>query len=82
MSSIVSMVTDALSGIYIMKIPCRRGGGGKRFKDTEKVIRYYRFGIGIGTNIALGISVPESTAGSTEIPKYRISFGSPRSVML
>ena len=58
-----------------MKILCRRG----KFKDTEKVIRYHPFGIGIGTDIVFGISVPESTAGSTEIPTYRISFGIPSS---
>ena len=32
-------------------------------------------GIGIGTDVVFGISVPHSMAGSTEIPKYRISFG-------
>ena len=51
----------------------------RKFKDTEKVIRYHPFGIGIGTDIVFGISVPESTAGSTEIPTYRISFGIPSS---
>ena len=56
-----------------MKILCRRG----KLKDTEKFIRYHPFGIGIGTDIVFGILVPESTAGSTEIPKYRISFGIP-----
>ena len=54
-----------------MKILCRRG----KFKDTEKLIRYHPIGIGIGTDIVFGISVPENTAGSIEIPKYRISFG-------
>ena len=59
-----------------MKIPCRHG----KFKDTEKVIWYHPFGIGIGTHIVFGISVPKSTAGSTKIPKYRILFGIPSSV--
>ena len=58
-----------------MKNLCRRG----KFKDTEKVIRYHPFGIGIRTDIVFGISVPESAAGSTEIPKYLISFGIPSS---
>ena len=58
-----------------MKIFCRRG----KFKDTEKIIRYHPFDIDIGTDIVFGILVPESTAGSTEIPKYRISFGIPSS---
>ena len=40
----------------------------------KNVIRYHPFGIGIGTLIVFGISVPESTTGSTEIPKCRISF--------
>ena len=54
-----------------MKILCRRG----KFKETKKkVIRYHPFGIGIGTGIVFGVSVPQSAAGSTEIPKYRISF--------
>ena len=53
-----------------MKILRRHG----KFKDTEKVIRYHPFDIGIGTDIVFDISVPESTAGSTDIPKYRISF--------
>ena len=65
LSCIVSMVTDAPRDIlYNMKILCRCW----KFKDTEKVIRYRPFGIGIGTDIVFGISVPESTAGSTEIP--------------
>ena len=67
------MVMGALSNIYIMKILCRRW----KFKDTEKVIRYHLFGIGIGTDIVFGILAPENTANSTEIPKYRISFGIP-----
>ena len=48
-----------------MKILCQRG----KLKDTQKVIRYQPFGIGIDTDIAFGISVPESIAGGTEIPK-------------
>ena len=48
----------------------------------KKVILYHPFGIGIGTNIVFGISVPKSIADSTEIPKYRISFGTPSSVNL
>ena len=44
---------------------------------TKKVIRYHPFGIGI--DIVFGILVPESISGSTEMPKYRISFGIPRS---
>ena len=44
----------------------------REIQDTEKIIRYHLFGIGIGTDIVFGISVPEGTAGSTEIPKYRI----------
>ena len=55
-----------LSVIYIMKILCRRG----KFKDTEKSHSYHPFGIGIGTDIVFGISVPDSTAGSTEIPNF------------
>ena len=58
-----------------MKALCRRG----KFKDTEKVIRYHPFGIGIGIDFVFGISVPESTADSTKIPKYRIPFGIPSS---
>ena len=54
-------------------ILCRR----EKFKDTEKVIFYHPFGIGIDTDIVFGNLVPESIAGSTEIPKYRISFGIP-----
>ena len=61
--------------MYIMKILYRRG----EFKSTEKVIRYHPFGIGIRTDIVVGISVPEITAVSTEIPKYRVSFGIPSS---
>ena len=49
-----------------MKILYRRG----KFKDTEKVIRYHPFDIGIGTDVVFGILVPESTAGSTEIPNF------------
>ena len=64
-----------LSDIYIVKILCRQG----KFKETEKVVRYHPFGIGIGTDIVFGISVLESTAGSTEIPKYTISFCIPSS---
>ena len=52
--------------LYVMKNLCRRG----KFKDTEKVIRYRPFGIGIGTDIVFGISVSESTAGGTEIPNF------------
>ena len=48
----------------------------------KKVIQYHPFGIGIGTEIVFGISVPESTAGITEIPKYRISSGIPSSASL
>ena len=60
-----------------MKILCWRG----KLKDTEEVIRYPPFGIGLGTDdIIFGISVPENTISSTEIPKYRISFGIPSSV--
>ena len=62
--------------LYIMKILCRRG----KFRDTEKAIRYPPFGIGIGADIVFGISVPESTAGITEIPEYRISFNITSSV--
>ena len=58
-----------------MKNLCRRG----KFNDTEKVIRPHPLGIGIGTDLVFGISVPESNAGSTKIPKYRISFGIPSS---
>ena len=67
-----------LSDKYIMKILCRRG----KFKDTRKK----SFGIihpvsvSVGTDIVFRISVPESTAISTQIPKYRISFGIPSSV--
>ena len=53
--------------------------GAENSKIPIPKIRYHPFGIGIGTDIAFGISVPESTAGSTEIPKYRISFGIPSS---
>ena len=49
--------------MYSTKILSRRG----KFKYTEKVIRCHPFGIGIGTT------------GSTEVPKYRISFGVPSS---
>ena len=57
-----------------MTILCRRG----KFKDTEKSrsVSSIRC-IGIGTDIVIGMSVPESTAASTKIPKYRISFGIP-----
>ena len=41
--------------------------------NQKKVIRYHPFGIGIGTGIVFGVSV-QSADGSTEIPKYRISF--------
>ena len=64
-----------LSDIYVVKILYWHG----KFKGTEKVIRYHPFGIGIGTDIVFGISVPESTSGSTEIPTYRISFVIPSS---
>ena len=64
MSRIISMVTDAPIGHNIMKMLCRRG----KFKDTEKASRYHPFDI--GTDIVFGISVPESTAGSTEIPNF------------
>ena len=47
-----------------MKILCLRA----KFKDTEKVIRYHPFGI--GTDIVFGISVAESTAGSTEMTNF------------
>ena len=57
--------------MYIMKIQRLK----EKFKDTKKVSRYPPFGIGIGTDIVFGISVPESTTVSTEIPEYRISFG-------
>ena len=67
------MLTDAPIAHCILKILCRGG----KFKDTEKVIRYHPFGI--GTDIVFGISVPESTAGSTEIPEYRISVIFPSS---
>ena len=64
---VISMVSDAPIGrIPILKILCRR----VKFNDTEKVIRYHPFGISIGTDIAFGISVPESTVGSTEIPNF------------
>ena len=49
--------------IYIMKILCRRG----KLKEAEKSIRYHP--LGIGTDIVFGMPVPESTTGSTEIPK-------------
>ena len=55
--------------------------GAENSKIPIPKIRYHPFGIGIGTDIAFGISVPESTAGSTEIPKYRISFGIPSSAV-
>ena len=58
-----------------MKILCRRG----KFKDTEKVVRCHLFGMGIGTDIEFGISIPESTSGSTGIPKCPISLGIPSS---
>ena len=47
-----------------MKILCRRG----KFKDTEKVIRYHAFGIGIGTGIVFGIS---DLKAPPVVPKYR-----------
>ena len=50
-----------------MKALFRRG----KFKDTEKVIRYHPFGIGIGIDFVFGMSV---LAGSTKISKYQISF--------
>ena len=68
MSCIVSMVTYADIGDIC-------------YEDTEKVIRYHLFGIGIGTDIVFGISIPERTAGRTETPKYRIPFGIPSSVI-
>ena len=43
---------------------------------------YHPFGIGIGTNVVFCISVPDSTAGSTEIPNCRISFDIPSSAIL
>ena len=49
-----------------MSILCRRG----KFEDTEKVIRYHPIGIGIG----IDMSVPESTTGSTEMPKHRTAL--------
>ena len=55
MSRIIGMVMNSPIGRHIMKILCRSG----KFKDTEKVIRYHLFGIGIGTDIVFGISVPE-----------------------
>ena len=75
MSCIVSMVTDVPIGhMYYEDYLSAR-----EIKNTEKVIRYHPFGIGIGTDVVFGISVPESTADSTEIPKYRISFDIPSS---
>ena len=58
-----------------MKILCRRG----KFRDTEEVFRHHLFGIGTDTDVVFGISVPEITAGSTDIPKYRIPSDIPSS---
>ena len=62
----------------VLQTACRAVSAGNSKIPIPK-IRYRPFGIGIGTDIAFGVSVPESTAGSTEIPKYRISFGIPSS---
>ena len=78
MSCIVSMMKDAAIGhiYYEGSLSVRK------IKDAEKVIRHHPFGNGIGTDIVFDISVHESTAGSIEIPKYRISFGIPSSAIL
>ena len=54
-----------------------------RKQNTEEIFRYTAFGIGIGIG-----SVPKiryryqkSTAGSTEIPKYRNAFGTDSSAL-
>ena len=76
MSCIVSMVTDAPIGhiYYEDSLSAREI---QRYLKSHSVSPIN--GIGIGTDIVFGISVPESTAGSTEIPTYRISFGIPSS---
>ena len=69
------MVTDApIAHIYYEDF-----FGAGNSKILKKVIRYHPFGIGIGTDIVFDISLPESTTGGTEIPKYQISFGIPSS---
>ena len=47
-----------------MKALCRRG----KFRDTEKVIWYHPFGIGIGSDFVFGISVLKVPP---IVPKYR-----------
>ena len=63
---IQSPISDIYIYIYIpiMKLLCRCG----KFKDTERSIRYHPFGIRICTVFC--ISVPENTAGSTDIPNF------------
>ena len=68
-----AMVMDPISDTCIMKILCRRG----KFNNTEYRYRsewYHPFCIGIGTDVVFRIPVPDSTAGSTEIPKYQKYF--------
>ena len=77
MACIVSMVKDAPTGhkYYEDSLSARKI---QRYRKdhSESSIRYrYR------CRYCIRISVPESTAGSTEIPKYRISFGIPSSAL-
>ena len=44
--------------------------GAGNSKIPKEVIQYHPFGIGIGTDGIFGISVPESTVSSTEIPNF------------
>ena len=76
LACIVSMVKDAPTGhkYYEDSLSARKI---QRYRKdhSESSIRYrYR------CRYCIRISVHESTAGSTEIPKYRISFGIPSSV--